>query len=50
MMHSEDIRQQLFKDILFHAYKLGTEVEDIKIESLIEEIKQQLLAALVTNK
>lgn len=43
MKKKEQINSQKFKDVLSHAYKLGTEQKNINSSILIEEIKKQLL-------
>ena len=44
-MEQEDLNKEKFKDLLLHAYKLGTESENMKVSNLIEEIKQQLVVS-----
>ncbi|MDQ0155355.1 hypothetical protein J2S07_001660 [Robertmurraya andreesenii] len=36
------IDQEKFKEVLIYAYTIGNEVEDMKLSSLIEEIKKRL--------
>lgn len=50
MNNSNEIQQQKFKEILFNAYKLGNEVENINLTILIEEIQQQLITVMIKNK
>lgn len=50
MNSSEEALQKKFKEVLFNTYKLSTEVENISINNLIEEIKQQLVIIIDRKK
>ncbi|MBA9025667.1 hypothetical protein [Peribacillus huizhouensis] len=45
-MNSELLNQETFKNILTYAYKRGNEVKDMTVTILVEEIKQQFIAAI----
>lgn len=40
---SKNLTQQRFQEILLHTYLKGQNTEDIKVNELIEEIKELLL-------
>lgn len=35
------LNQEKFKEVLFYAYKMGNEVEDMKLSILIDEIRKK---------
>jgi len=41
---SEKISQEKLQEILVNVYKKGTDTKSIRIEEILEDIKQQLLA------
>lgn len=47
MNHSDDITQQKFREILFIAYELGNETEDVNLHYLLEVLKQHLITMML---
>ncbi|WP_028392028.1 hypothetical protein [Bacillus cihuensis] len=45
-MNSDFLNQETFKNILTYAYHRGNEVKDMTVTILVEEIKQQFIAAI----
>lgn len=50
MSISEHLTQQKLQEILINAYLKGTENKNLKVIELVEELKQQVAAAIDSSK
>lgn len=46
MKESDEVRRQMFNEILFYTYRISTQFDNINSKDLIENIKQQLLTVM----